>query len=137
MALLTDESIHLLKYTSFYSVNSSELLSEALKSQGKVSEESKKRKRESLLQPIRTEVPSFTTNTSSPSQGRNSVENQSATDSVPFLSSKMPYSQPAHEIMNSRTLTPTDMSTIQSTWSRLIFSIFLNILYIVFLTRPF
>ena len=115
--------------------NASELLSEIMKCQEKLSEESKKRKRETLHQPIRTELP-FTTSTYSPSQNRNLVEKQSPTDALPLLSSTIPYSQPAHEITISRTpltpLTPTGTSIVQRTWSRLIFWIFRNLFYTLF-----
>ena len=126
---ISGAEIYLPKFTSFPSANPSELLSDTLKCQEKLSEESKKRKRESLLQPIGTELPLFTTNPSSPSRNRNSVENQSATDALPFLSRTMSYSQPAHEIMISPFLTPTDTSSIQGTSSRLIFWIFYKLLF--------
>ena len=93
--------------------------------------ESKKRKRDSLSQPIQTEPPSLATNSSSPIQNRTSVENQSPTDASPLLSSTMPYSQPAHEFTTSRILTPTDSPIIRSMWSCLILLIFLNLFYTV------
>ena len=133
MAFLVERSIYLPKYISFPSASPSELLSESLKYQAKASEESKKRKRLSLTQPIRTEQPSFTPNTPSPSRNRYSVESQSATDVLPLLSSTMPFSQPAHDFMFSRTLSPTDISILRSSWSRLIF---LNLFHAVFSRDP-
>ena len=100
---------------SFPSANASQLLSDTLKFQVKILDESKKRKRETLSQPIRTQPPPSTTNSSSPNQNRTPVKNQSPTDSLPFLSSTMPYSPPSHGSM----ITPTDVSIIRSTWSRL------------------
>ena len=102
------------------SASASELLSETLNFQERLSGESKKRKREALHQPIRTELPSFATDTPSPSQIRNFAKNQSPTDALPFLSSTTLHSQPAHKIMSSPTLIPTDASIIQSTWFCLI-----------------
>ena len=105
---------------SFPLATVSDLLSESLRSEEKLLEESKKRKRESLHQPIR-ERPSFTANTSSGSPNRNSVESRTdqSQDAPPFLSPTAPYSQPSHDL--TRTLTSTDASIIQSMWFRLIF----------------
>ena len=134
--ILEEKYIYLPKYTSLHSANPSELLSETLKFQEKLLGESKKRKREPLRQPMRTELPSFTTNTLSPSQNCNSIESQSPADALPFLSCTTPYSQPTHEIMISRTPVSTDASIIHSTWSRLISWIFRNLFYTVFSRNP-
>lgn len=109
--------VYLSKYVhASLAATASEVLAETLKCQATVLEESKKRKREAQVhQPIRTNTfPTTSTNISSLSQDRTSLENQTRTDIPSFLHSTIstiPTSQP--EIMIPG---PTTAPIIQSTW---------------------